>query len=149
MRCRCKKPVDWSTAGLANTYPHHTLTHNCACYRCFSFCSGRFNFSACLCVLCVLCHCQGIDLLAGVLLFVMPEVDAFTSLLRLCDMFPLHFSASGGGAHVLCSLSDQLLHLCDPELRTHLLKVMPSRALAGSTLESHAVCRIVHIRVCN
>lgn len=68
-------------------------------------------------------HCQGIDLLAGVLLFVMPEVDAFAALLRLCDMYPLHFSAAGSGAQTLVSLTDQLLELCDPELRSHMLKV--------------------------
>ena len=87
------------------------------------------NYSRLICRV----HCQGIDLLAGVLLFVMPEVDAFAALLRLCDMYPLHFSAAGSGAHTLVSLTDQLLEICDPELRAHMLKVGSWRVHQSST----------------
>jgi hypothetical protein len=73
------------------------------------------------------------DLLAGVLLYVLPELDAFFALQKVCLLVPLHFHGGASGAHMLCKLSDVCLQAHDPQLHHHLVAV---RKIMGCVLPS-------------
>ena len=61
------------------------------------------------------------DLLAGVLLFVLPELDAFFSMQALLQrVVPQHFVACARGAALAAQYVDDVLAAVDPELRAHL-----------------------------
>ncbi len=62
------------------------------------------------------------DIIAGVLLYVLPELDAYFALQAvLTRLVPLHFVGCSKGALLACNLVDECLICLDPELRTHLV----------------------------
>jgi hypothetical protein len=63
------------------------------------------------------------DIIAGVMLYVLPELDAFYSLRQLVTRaIPMHFSGCSDGAYLACTLVDEVLAAVDPQLQRHLVE---------------------------
>eukprot|EP01028_Stygiella_incarcerata_P001649 TRINITY_DN12949_c0_g1_i1.p1 TRINITY_DN12949_c0_g1~~TRINITY_DN12949_c0_g1_i1.p1 ORF type:complete len:335 (-),score=93.33 TRINITY_DN12949_c0_g1_i1:254-1258(-) len=68
-----------------------------------------------------MCYYQGENVIAGMLLSVMPEVDAFFSLSRFLKVFiPTYFSANNIGAVAGCALVREVLKTADPIVSEYL-----------------------------
>eukprot|EP00299_Pterocystis_sp_00344_P016170 c8109_g1_i1.p1 GENE.c8109_g1_i1~~c8109_g1_i1.p1 ORF type:complete len:294 (+),score=56.43 c8109_g1_i1:56-937(+) len=66
-------------------------------------------------------YLQGMNVLAGMFLFVMPEPDAFTTLVVLVSSHcPTYFTPDLAGARAGAVLVDYVLEIFDPQLHQHL-----------------------------
>lgn len=75
---------------------------------------------------CNILYCQGMNVLAGVLLYVMPEIHAFNIYTILCSrLLPLYWKSSHIGVEAGCVLVDSLLEILDPELFHHFTSQEP------------------------
>lgn len=72
-------------------------------------------------------YCQGMNVYAGVFLYIMPELDAFNAFSLFCTQaIPLYWRANHIGVEAGCHLIDKLLASIDPDLYTHLASGTPS-----------------------
>ena len=66
-------------------------------------------------------YVQGLNVIAGLFLLTMPELDAFHALSQLLTRFcPLYFNGSLDGARAGAKLLDEFLECVDPQLYHHL-----------------------------
>lgn len=66
-------------------------------------------------------YCQGMNVYAGVFLYVMPELDAFNVFSTFCTQYiPLYWKSNHIGVEAGCKLLDRVLFVVDPELYHHL-----------------------------
>lgn len=88
---------------------------------------------------------QGLNVFAGVLLYVLPELDAFNLFCILVTQFvPLYFRSNHIGAHAGCVLVDSTLAIVDPELFAHLNSCNPRiRAINSSFHAVTSLCASV------
>lgn len=72
-------------------------------------------------------YVQGMNVLLGPFLYIMPELDSFFCLnTLLAQHCPKYVSKNIDGIHRACALFDQLLEILDPELRAHIMSKLPS-----------------------
>lgn len=90
-------------------------------------------------------YCQGLNVFAGVLLYVLPELDAFNLFSVLVTQFvPLYFRSNHIGAQAGCVLVDRVLSIVDPELFAHLNSCSPPiRAIHSSFHAVSTLCASV------
>jgi len=75
-------------------------------------------------------YVQGMNVLLGPFLYIMPELDSFYCLNTLISQHcPRYVSKNIDGIHRACVLFDQCLSLLDPELHSHIMSKLPSLAV--------------------
>jgi len=68
-------------------------------------------------------YTQGLNVFAGVFLYVLPELDAFNVLSTFCAHYiPLYWQLNHIGVQAGCYISDKILQMIDPEIYNHLVK---------------------------
>jgi cell cycle arrest protein BUB2 len=71
-------------------------------------------------------YCQGMNVYAGVFLYVLPELDAFNLFSLFCTQYiPLYWRANHIGAEAGCRTLDAVLARVDPTLSQRLLHAKP------------------------
>jgi len=72
-------------------------------------------------------YCQGMNVYAGVFLYVLPELDAFNLFALFCTQhIPLYWRSNHIGVEAGCRALDHVLQKVDPELTRHLVQTRPT-----------------------
>jgi cell cycle arrest protein BUB2 len=86
-------------------------------------------------------YVQGMNVLLGILLYVMPELDAFTAFSCLCNKhFPRYLYMNLDGPHHGCELFEKCLQILDFDLYKHLKKRLDSKIYAFSKIMTLLAC---------